>query len=249
MSAMFSTTPSHSRPSLRFSRASSITSSTCSTPWSEKYSPSALTSAWVAATSALTVSRPSAGGQSIRIRSCWRRDSRSARFSVSSRPIFPLSTSSASARPRFAGIMFLWIASTARAGRPAPRRSWAWRPGRRRSSRRGCPAGRGRPASTSRPTRRSTSVSVRTIVVLPVPPFCERTAIVGREGRMVGHQDPACDRLAPSGAEMSANCEKNALPQPHRRRRLCNLRPDYNSASTRTRRAPARRRRGTREDR
>ena len=29
-------------------------------------------------------------------------------------------------------------------GRPAPRRSWARRPGRRRSSRRGCPAGRGR---------------------------------------------------------------------------------------------------------
>ena len=115
MSAMFSTTPSQSRPSFRFSRASSITSSTCSTPCSEKYSPSALTSAWVAATSAFTVSRPSAGGQSIRISSCWRRDSRSARFRVSSRPIFPLSTSSASASPRFAGIMPLWIASTARA--------------------------------------------------------------------------------------------------------------------------------------
>src|SRR3954469_7658642 len=33
-------------------------------------------------------------------------------------------------------------------------------------------------ASTSRPTRRSTSARVRTVVVLPVPPFRERTAIV-----------------------------------------------------------------------
>src|SRR4051794_20828744 len=33
-------------------------------------------------------------------------------------------------------------------------------------------------ASTSRPTRRSTSASVRTVVVLPVPPFSDRTAIV-----------------------------------------------------------------------
>ena len=57
-----------------------------------------------------------------------RRDSCSARFSVSSRPIFPLSTSSASASPRFAGIMFLWIASDAAAARRAPRRSSARRP-------------------------------------------------------------------------------------------------------------------------
>src|SRR6188768_2111724 len=32
--------------------------------------------------------------------------------------------------------------------------------------------------STSRPTRRSTSARVRTVVVLPVPPFSDRTAIV-----------------------------------------------------------------------
>ncbi len=41
----------------------------------------------------------------------------------------------------------------------------------RRSSRTGCPAGRGRRTSTSRPTRRKTSASVRTVVVFPVPPF------------------------------------------------------------------------------
>ena len=33
-------------------------------------------------------------------------------------------------------------------------------------------------ASVRTPQRRSTSVSVRTVVVLPVPPFWERTAIV-----------------------------------------------------------------------
>src|SRR4051794_21111180 len=33
-------------------------------------------------------------------------------------------------------------------------------------------------ASTSSPTRRSTSVSVRTVVVLPVPPLSESTAMV-----------------------------------------------------------------------
>src|SRR3954451_10906097 len=33
-------------------------------------------------------------------------------------------------------------------------------------------------ARTSSPTRRSTSDSVRTVVVLPVPPFSDRTAIV-----------------------------------------------------------------------
>src|SRR5436305_5514654 len=33
-------------------------------------------------------------------------------------------------------------------------------------------------ASVRSPARRSTSVIVRTVVVLPVPPFCERTAIV-----------------------------------------------------------------------
>src|SRR5688572_25756615 len=32
--------------------------------------------------------------------------------------------------------------------------------------------------STSSPTRRSTSARVRTVVVLPVPPFSDRTAIV-----------------------------------------------------------------------
>src|SRR3954452_10670050 len=33
-------------------------------------------------------------------------------------------------------------------------------------------------ASTSSPIRRNTSASVRTVVVLPVPPFSDRTAIV-----------------------------------------------------------------------
>ena len=67
MSAMLNTTPSHSRSGFRPSRASSITSSACSTPCSAKYCASALSSAWSAATSALTVSRPSDGGQSMRI--------------------------------------------------------------------------------------------------------------------------------------------------------------------------------------
>ena len=69
MSAMFSTTPSQSRSGWSDSFASSITSSACSTPWSEKYSASVEISAWSAATSAFTVSSPSAGGQSTRIRS------------------------------------------------------------------------------------------------------------------------------------------------------------------------------------
>ena len=69
MSAMFSTTPSHSRSGWSDSRASSTTSSACSTPWSEKYSASLVISAWSAATSAFTVSRPSDGGQSISTRS------------------------------------------------------------------------------------------------------------------------------------------------------------------------------------
>ena len=100
---MFSTTPSHSSSGWRFSFASSITSSACSTPWSEKYWASVEISAWSAATRPLTVSRPSAGGQSIRTMSWLRFTSISARLSVSSRPILPLSTSSASASPRFAG--------------------------------------------------------------------------------------------------------------------------------------------------
>src|SRR5690348_7655659 len=44
--------------------------------------------------------------------------------------------------------------------------------------------------STERPTRRSTSARVRTVVVLPVPPLRDRTAIVlamkGREDSGVG---------------------------------------------------------------
>src|SRR5215204_6643873 len=36
--------------------------------------------------------------------------------------------------------------------------------------------------STSSPTRRSTSAKVRTVVVLPVPPFSDRTAIVSAIG-------------------------------------------------------------------
>ena len=58
----------------------------------------------------------------------------------------------------------------------------------RRSSPTGCPAGRGRSVSTSRPTRRSTSARVRTVVVLPVPPFSDRTAIVSamRPARYAG---------------------------------------------------------------
>ena len=61
MSAMLSTTPSHSRSGLRVSRASSTTSSACSTPCIAKYCASAEISAWSAATSALTVSRPERG--------------------------------------------------------------------------------------------------------------------------------------------------------------------------------------------
>ena len=49
--------------------------------------------------------------------------------------------------------------------------------GRRRSSPTGCPAGRGRRRGRRGPLARKTSVSVRTAVVLPVPPFWERTAI------------------------------------------------------------------------
>ena len=61
------------------------------------------------------------------------------------------------------------------------------RRGRRRSSRRGSPAGRGRRRARRARRAGSTSASVRTIVVLPVPPFCDRTAIVGLgDGRIVG---------------------------------------------------------------
>ena len=69
MSARFSSTPSSASSGLRLSRASSTTSIACSTPCSAKYCASAVISAWSAATSALTVSRPSDGGQSIRISS------------------------------------------------------------------------------------------------------------------------------------------------------------------------------------
>ena len=47
-----------------------MTCRACSTPCSAKYCASALSRAQSAATSALTVSRPSAGGQSMRMRSC-----------------------------------------------------------------------------------------------------------------------------------------------------------------------------------
>ena len=69
---MLSTTPSHSSSGWIDSLASSTTSSACSTPWSEKYSASLEISAWSAAASAFTVSRPSDGGQSISTRSYWR---------------------------------------------------------------------------------------------------------------------------------------------------------------------------------
>src|SRR5688572_20477792 len=62
MLAMFSTTPSSSSSGLRLSRASWKTSIACSTPCSEKYLGSVESTAWVAATSALTVSNPSVGG-------------------------------------------------------------------------------------------------------------------------------------------------------------------------------------------
>ncbi len=45
-------------------------------------------------------------------------------------------------------------------------------------------------ASTSSPIRRKTSASVRTVVVLPVPPFSDRTAIVSAMARA---------RIAPNG--------------------------------------------------
>ncbi len=68
MSAMFSTTPIHFRSGFS-AWANSMTWLACSTPCSAKYCASADSSAQSAATNALTVSRPSAGGQSIRIRS------------------------------------------------------------------------------------------------------------------------------------------------------------------------------------
>ncbi len=69
MSARLSSTPSSDSCGLRLSRASSTTSIACSTPCSAKYWASAVISARSAATSALTVSSPSDGGQSIRITS------------------------------------------------------------------------------------------------------------------------------------------------------------------------------------
>ena len=98
-----------------------------------------------------------------------------------------------------------------RLARPARRRSSATRPPARRSSRTGCPAGRGRRRARRGPLRRNTSASVRTVVVLPVPPFCERTAIV-------------------SATPGSPYCVRDR---------------DAVSFAARTRRAPARRRRGT----
>src|SRR4051812_22297677 len=55
-------------------------------------------------------------------------------------------------------------------------------------------------ASVSSPRRRKMSVSVRTAVVFPVPPFCERTAIVaaivGRLARVGGRRSGR--QLAPA---------------------------------------------------
>ena len=89
---------------------------------------------------------------------------------------------SAAARPRRGGC---WRAERRRGSRRRPRRvrrarrrASARRRRRRRSSRSGCPAGRCRRPGRAGPTRRKTSTSVRVVVVLPVPPFCERTVIV-----------------------------------------------------------------------
>ena len=100
---------------------------------------------------------------------------------------------------------------------------------------------RGRPASTSSPMRRKTSVSVRTIVVLPVPPFCERTAIVGLgDGRIVGIQT-GFDGVVLGALEPLYDDCLPADPVARDVRTIMRL-------PSRTRRAPARRRRGTREE-
>ena len=69
MSARFIRMPRTSSEGFRLSRAMSISSIACSTPCSAKYWASAVISARSAATSPLTVSSPSEGGQSTRIRS------------------------------------------------------------------------------------------------------------------------------------------------------------------------------------
>ena len=131
MLAMLRQTPSSSSSGLRESRARSRTCTACSIPWSEKYCASVERIACVEATSAFTVIRPRVGGQSIRIRSLLRRRSRSALRSVTSRPIFPARTSSASASRRFAGTTRPCTASAARAcpWRTSPSVGWRVRVG------------------------------------------------------------------------------------------------------------------------
>ena len=98
MSAMLKTTPSHWRSGFRLSRASSMTSSACSTPWSAKYCASAREQRVVGGDERVDGEQPE-GGRAVdedEVVAAVDR-SRSARRSVSSRPIFPPSASSVSA--------------------------------------------------------------------------------------------------------------------------------------------------------
>ena len=86
----------------------------------------------------------------------------------------------------FAGITGPWTASAARTSpveHLGERRVGVAR--RRRSSRRGCPAGRRRSRARRARGGRTRRSSVLVRVVLPVPPFWERTAIVLAIGRTI----------------------------------------------------------------
>src|SRR6187200_3407249 len=85
------------------------------------------------------------------------------------------------------------------------------------------------------PRRSKTSASERTIVVFPVPPFWDRTAIAS---------DIEPDYMRAGHARrnrMEAAADPHATDPQARRRRL------YTFASLQPRRVPARRRRGNRE--
>ena len=69
-----------------------------------------------------------------------------------------------------------------------------------RSSRTGCPAGRGRPPACAARCGAARRSSVRTVVVLPVPPFWESTAIVWAIGAILR---AARRRAAPRSARIS----------------------------------------------
>ena len=163
---------------MRLSRASSITSSACSTPCSAKYWASADSSAWSAATSALTVSRPERG------RAVDQHDVVAALDVAQRAPQRQLAAHLAAQRQLGLGELEV--------GRDDPvvdRLGRLGAPGQHVADRR---LGLGVDVEVvgqvalrvevdgerRRPARRKMSVSVRTAVVLPVPPFWERTAIV-----------------------------------------------------------------------